>query len=172
MRSHSKTLTILATSLLVAGVLAAGVDVDYDRSADFAKYTDYAWQEGTPAGGLMQKRIVAAIDHELAADGLERAEGEAGLYVVTHASVDSEQRIEVDDFGYMGRRRGWGGMTTVDVQDVAVGTLVVDLIDADSGDLVWRGLASEALSSKAEKNEKKINKAVMKMFKKFPPPAE
>ncbi len=53
--------------------------------------------------------------------------------------------------------------------DVAVGTLIVDLVDSDSGDLVWRGVGSGTLSTKPEKNEKKINKVASKMFKNFPP---
>jgi hypothetical protein len=35
--------------------------------------------------------------------------------------------------------------------------------------LIWRGSSSETLSEKPEKNEKKLEKAVEDMFKKFPP---
>jgi hypothetical protein len=37
--------------------------------------------------------------------------------------------------------------------------------------LVFRGTATDTLSDKAEKNTKKIQKAVEKMFKKYPPKA-
>ena len=43
---------------------------------------------------------------------------------------------------------------------------------AGSKELVWRGIASEMLASNPEKSEKRINKVVRKLFKKFPPSAD
>jgi hypothetical protein len=53
-----------------------------------------------------------------------------------------------------------------------VGTLVVDIFDAKSKSLVFRGTAQDEMSEKADKNEKKLDKATAKMFKDFPPGAE
>ena len=50
-----------------------------------------------------------------------------------------------------------------------MGTLVVDIFDAKSKRLVFRGTAQDELSDKAEKNIKKMNKASDKLFKDFPP---
>jgi Domain of unknown function (DUF4136) len=50
-----------------------------------------------------------------------------------------------------------------------VGTMVIDVFDAKSKKLVFRGKASDDISDKPEKNAKKIDKAVQKMFKNFPP---
>lgn len=41
-----------------------------------------------------------------------------------------------------------------------------------SKELVWRGIASETLVSNPEKSEKRINKVVKKLFKKFPASAD
>ena len=41
-----------------------------------------------------------------------------------------------------------------------------------SKELVWRGIASETLASNPEKSEKRINKVVKKLFKKFPASAD
>jgi hypothetical protein len=46
---------------------------------------------------------------------------------------------------------------------------VVDLFDTRSKQLVWRGVATDTLSEKPDKNVKKLNKAVEKLFKNFPP---
>jgi len=43
------------------------------------------------------------------------------------------------------------------------------LYDAKTKQLLWRGSAEDTLSSKAEKNEKNLEKGVAKMFKSFPP---
>ena len=55
---------------------------------------------------------------------------------------------------------------------IPVGSRVVDLVDAGSKELVWRGMASETLASNPEKSEKRINKVVKKLFKKSPPSAD
>ncbi len=67
--------------------------------------------------------------------------------------------------------RGWGGMATATttVTPEKVGNLTVDVFDGNSKQLVWRGQASEVLSSKADKNDKKLEHSVEEMFHKFPP---
>ena len=47
--------------------------------------------------------------------------------------------------------------------------MVVDLYDAKTKQLIWRGSAQGTLSNKAEKNQKNLDKGVAKMFQKFPP---
>jgi len=46
---------------------------------------------------------------------------------------------------------------------------VVDLFDSHTKQLIWRGVATETLSEKPDKDTKKLNKAVEKLFKDFPP---
>ena len=62
-------------------------------------------------------------------------------------------------------------MATTTVDKIPVGTLVVDLYDTNSAQLVWRGEAQDQLSEKPDKDTRKLNKAVEKMFEKFPPHA-
>jgi hypothetical protein len=62
-------------------------------------------------------------------------------------------------------------MATTTVDDIPVGTVVVDIYDTNSRHLVWRGLAHEELSDKPEKDTQKLQKAVNKLFDKFPPKA-
>ena len=60
-------------------------------------------------------------------------------------------------------------MTTTQVQNYRVGTLIVDLYQASDKQLIWRGSSNDTLSNNTEHNEKDLDKAVDKMFKKFPP---
>ena len=68
---------------------------------------------------------------------------------------------------------GWGYYYggTAYVDKIPAGTLRVEMEDPRTQKLVWRGRGSDYLSEKPEKVEKKINKVVEKMFKKFPPEA-
>ncbi len=76
-----------------------------------------------------------------------------------------------DGMGGGWRWLGFGGFgeSTTTEQDYKEGTLVVDLYDAKTKQLIWRGSAEDTLSSKAEKNEKNLDKGIAKMFKDFPP---
>ena len=51
------------------------------------------------------------------------------------------------------------------------GTLVVDMFDSATKELLWRGSASGTVSSKSDKNIKNLDKGVQKMFKNYPPKA-
>lgn len=77
---------------------------------------------------------------------------------------------------YDGVGGGWGwlgsggtGEATITPQSYKEGTLVIDMYDVKTKQLIWRGSAEGTLSDKAEKNEKKLENAVAKMFKYFPP---
>lgn len=174
-----KWLPFVAMVCLALPAAAASVNVDYDKSADFSKYKTYARKAMTPApSSLVQGRIDDALDRELSARGWRKVESGADVHVITHASVGKKTRITSDQFGgYGGFRggRGWGGgwgSTHVNVNEIEVGTLLVDMVDAKSNQLVWRGIATATVSQKAEKSEKKINKACKKLFKNFPPGQE
>ena len=145
---------------------AQKVNVDYNKEFDFNSLKTYSWQKGTPAANpLMEQRIVKAIEYNLAMKGFQQVESSPDFYVVSHASTKEE--LDITEWGY-GRPR-WGYSSTVDVEKVLVGTLIVDILEAKDKQLVWRGVATDSASDKPEKNEKKINKAAEKMFKKFPP---
>ena len=73
-----------------------------------------------------------------------------------------------------GWRTGWGygggsSISTTTASTIPVGTLVIDLLDPKEKQLVFRGVATDTLSSKPEKNTKKIVKSVNKIFEKYPP---
>jgi hypothetical protein len=87
-------------------------------------------------------------------------------------TAHNEQTLETfyNGFGGGWRWRGFGdGMATTTVENQPVGTLIVDMFDSHSKQLVWRGTATDVLSDKPEKNERKLENAVSDLFKKFPP---
>jgi hypothetical protein len=65
----------------------------------------------------------------------------------------------------------WSGFAdaTTYVENYTVGTLVIDMFDTNTKRLIWRGSASDVLSGKPEKDEKKVDSAVSKLFEHFPP---
>jgi hypothetical protein len=76
-----------------------------------------------------------------------------------------------DGFGGGWRWRGFGGFgeATTTTETYKVGSLVVDIFDAHTKSLLWRGSATDTLSNNSEKNIKEMDKGIEKMFKHFPP---
>ena len=76
-------------------------------------------------------------------------------------------------YGYGGGWGGWGGGPSVTrVEQIPIGTLVVDLYDTHTKRLVFRGVAGTQVSHHADKNTRRLNIAVEKMFKHFPPKSD
>ena len=168
MFSASVCLTLLAT-------VAAAQDVtyDYDHAADFSKYKTYGWTQSTGlANELYHLRVVREVEGQLGTKGLSRVQPDAtpDVLVAYHASF--ERNLEVS-----GSVRGAGAFgvgaqgSAASDYGVLVGTLVVDLVDAKTGVLVWHGLASSDIKSSEgpESREKKIEKATARMFRNYPP---
>jgi hypothetical protein len=170
----SRTLIAAVTAMAILSTSAAAQDVsyDFDKSADFSSLHDYAWVRGTPVNDeLSHKRVVDAIETQLAAKGLHQADGResADVLIAYHA-------VFARDLAIHGMSSGWGGYRlsrtgTARAEQVVVGTLVVELIDAKTGSTIWRGIATRDVDVKAspEKREKNINKAAEKLFKHYPP---
>jgi Domain of unknown function (DUF4136) len=62
-------------------------------------------------------------------------------------------------------------MATATSSTISVGTLVVDMYDRANKQLVWSGRVTKTLDTSAnqEKKQKNLDKAMQKLFKKFPP---
>jgi hypothetical protein len=179
---QKRLVTLAIAGLLAPAILVAQkVSYDFDKTANFPAFKTYGHKEGTPAGqSLIDARIVAAIDAELAAKGLTRVESNPDVFVVYHMAFDKQKDISTYSSGYGGGygAYGWGwgggwagGTTTTQVRDILIGTLVIDLADAKKGQLAWRGVGVKEVDTQAkpDKRDKSINNAVKKIFKNYPP---
>lgn len=147
---------------------AQKVSTDADPSAQFGSYRTYTWAEGTPSPNpLGEERIHDGVMAQLAAKGLVQASGVPDLFVSTHMTAHEEKELVSSGFGY-GPWWGGGGYATTSVNTYVKGTLIVDLYDARTRKLVWRGTAVGTASDKPSKNTEKLNKALNKMFAKYP----
>jgi|SRR5215831_11377897 len=191
MRPLCIVLSFLSALLVCGNAYADKVNVDWDRQANFQQYKTYAWFESPnpPEDQLMAKRIIQAVDSQLSAKGLHRVEpGEHPDLTVAYDS-GVYQKISWVPYPYApawgwyggpgpGYGAYWGGpgwawwdapyASYPLVQDI--GTLAVNITDEHQKQLVWRGVASDALKDNPEKNARKICELIAKMFRKYPPP--
>ena len=159
-------ITALAVAALTAGVVyAQHVNTDSDPAAPFATYKTYAWTPGTASFvSLTEQRIHDGVNAQLQAKGMTQVDSNPNVFVATHVTTHTVPQVIADGFG------PWGfgaGMATV--QTYTEGSLIVDLYDATTRKMVWRGVATAAVSDKPEKNAAKIDKSLMKMFERYPP---
>jgi hypothetical protein len=172
---------VLTGCLLVlpALALAQDVKVDFDKAYNFSPVKTFSIKIGTPWGNdLSQRRVLTEFEQDIAAKGWKKVDdGQADIHVVIHGATQTKHNVNTFYSGGMGgygyRYGGMGGMGTASttVSDYTVGTLVVDMFDPKTKNLVFRGTAEDELSDKAEKNAKKLEKASEKLLKTFPPSA-
>ena len=177
---------LLAALLCVASLsLAHKVRVDFDHSTSFGAYKTYCLKgfanktSPLPAfpNQLIQDRIAGYIEEALAARGLKHASTAEDLRVTYRLDVrEQPQYVTYGDGwgwdGWWGYGYGWGGgpgFTTTTVLMTYEGTLVVDIVDVKRNKLVFEGTSSQSVSSRPEKNSKKLAKAVAEVFAKYPP---
>ena len=161
--------TILGLALLLIATNAFGQKVTTDSmtGTDWSKFHTYSWGEGTPASDpLLAQKIVAAIDAQLAAKGLKKVDSEPDLVVIYHTTTDQQKSLNWTSMGGFGR---FGGMGSAQVDTVVTGQLKVDIADYKGKQFLWRGTATDTVSDNPQKVTKTINKALAKMFQKFPP---
>ena len=113
---------------------------------------------------LIHKRIVNAIDGQLASKGWTKAESAPNAIVVYYAALDEPRQLNA-----WGNGPRWGGSGTVKEETILIGQLVVDIYDASTEQLLWRGDARDTATDNPGKNEKKMNEAVAKLFKEIAP---
>ena len=166
-------LSALAVALLIltAGSTAAQ-DVTHNSmpGTNFSTYHTYKWVDipgGAHPNQIMDAEIKQAIDAQLSQKGLTKTDGEkADLLVGYQVAVDQQKQWNA--YG-MGRGFG-GGMGTATSSNIDIGTLVLDMYDPSTKQLVWTGRATKTLdpSSNQEKNQKNLDKAMAKLLKHYP----
>jgi Domain of unknown function (DUF4136) len=158
-------------SLLFFEVAAhASITTDYDHGADFSHYKTYSWGKIQTANGLWDDRVKDTVASQLAAKGLTEVASGGDVVVAARDAIHNQQQLNTFYDGFGGRRwLGGMGMSTTTVDTYKVGTLLVELFDGHSKNLVWHASASDTLSNNSDKNIKSFDKNVQKMFEHFPP---
>lgn len=173
---------VAALLLLAGGVFAQKVRYNFLPGTDFARYKTYQWVKIEGAqypNELLDEQIMRSIDAQLAQKGLRRVDGGIqDLTVAYQVALNKETQWNAYSTGGSywgwGGWRGWGGMetTTAYSKTITVGTLDLDIYDNLTKKQVWRGEATKSLDPPKDptKLQKKIDKAMAKLLKNYPPP--
>jgi hypothetical protein len=185
------TTRLLLPLLLLAGCASLRVRTEYDPAAapDMASYRTYAWYgasgpaeeeaaqggSGTPGGPLLRGVLRSEVQSQLEQRGFRpAAPGESPDFrVAWHGSISPEVQVVP-----LGSPYPWGpwvdpwyvggmgaGATTTSEQ----GRLVLDVVDARTGKLAWRGTAEGPVDTGSIRFEQKVRQAVGELMERFPP---
>src|ERR1700730_2460763 len=154
----------------ITSAVAVGqqVSVNYNHSQSFSQYHTYAW--GSNNANQIQNSILAQvaqqdIDAAMQAKGLQKVKESEKPDLILTANGGMKQETSYTAWGMRGIGGGMGGISP---QQNVEGTLIVDLYDAKTQSLIWRGIAQDTLSNNGDKNQKLVQNAISKMFKQWP----
>jgi hypothetical protein len=166
---------ILVLSLALNGC-ATRVSTSFDRQADFSRYKTFCWLQGceftfTGPGYMNDSAVVSylknAIIKEMEEKGFSYDAENPDLLLDFHVTVENRQtnvyRFEEDRFLQL---------DPVDQSDVYYfleGTLIMDIADRETGQMIWRSSASRYLELNPEMSEKNLRRGIGIVLKKFPP---
>ena len=165
-----RSLLTLVAVVALAGCSTITTRSHSDPEADLAEYETYRIESKSNLPVHLARRVEQALQEHLAATGLAASE-RADLLVNFYTVVHDELQVTETAPTLVTFRRGYTVWNTyeADVRQVTEGTLLVDIIDADSKQLVWEGSAHGLVSrGNLDRNQKKIEQAVAKMFADFP----
>jgi hypothetical protein len=180
MRPLRRLAMVTVIALSAAACATMNVGSHLDRASDFAQYRTYTWGQPDPlpvgdprldTDPFLIDRLQGAVEKELAAKGFRYVlTGSPDLLVHYHSNVS--RRIDVNRID---RESGFCYDETCDtrVVEYEAGTLILDVMDARTGRLIWRGWAQDGLRSfirNSEVTARKIREAVKRMVAQLPPP--
>jgi len=181
---------VSACAIAASGCASLDVQSDWDPEVDFGRLQTWRWadQSQTPTGnasldtnGLLAKRVMRSVEKVMVQRGYKKTgTSEGDFEVAWFFTVEPKTKVTtINDYHGYGGGRGWygggygGGSSTTMVDSYNQGTLVIDVRDATSGKLIWRGAASARLKEKSDpdKAQERADNAVTQILAKFPPPS-
>jgi phosphoribosyl-AMP cyclohydrolase len=171
---------MLATVLFgvaIAGtpILAQTVTIDYDHSVNFLKFKSYTWDRVHATDPSVEGRITIAVDRDMSGRYMSEAAKNGDVTIAVVEATQDKQEY-ADFYAKLTNptwQRGWGSGgfldTAATLQDVPLDTLIMDIYNTKTHNLIWRGVVTEPMVKSEDKNDQKMDKAVNLLFEKFPP---
>jgi hypothetical protein len=161
---------------LPMAAFAQKVRVGYDKGADFLKFRSYTWAAPTmpTTRPLLYASVIGWVDEQLKAKGLTRTERDGDLILIPAGGMEFglNQAAETpilptyDPTTWIGA----SGPSNLLAPSVPEGTLMLTLVDRVSNKTVWTGTVTEKLDiENKNKSLERVEKAIAKLLKEFPP---
>jgi hypothetical protein len=175
--------TCIVCLITLESCFAQKVQVGYDKTADFSKYKTYTRAAPTmpPTRPVLYQVVIDSIDNEMSSKGFTKIDKDGDLTMITAGGVEYGNNVAAGT-PMIGTYSGpppsmnatmWTGAegpSSLQGPMVPQGTLVLELVDRSTNNVVWTGSVSQKLDiEKKEKSLELVGKAVVKLLKQFPP---
>ncbi len=176
---RNSALTLALAAFAASPAFAANVSTDYDHNANFRAYHTFSFYKVQASDPFWNQRIQDEVTADLGKAGYQRVDQGGDLSITAIGNVHTQQ--EYDTFynglggggygwrGWGGWGGGWGGGTETTVRQVPIGTLMLDMYDSNTHQLVWRGRSTDSINNNSNKETKTLDKDIDKMLNGFPP---
>jgi hypothetical protein len=136
------------------------------RRSGLPSMTNDPMLETSVSGRELRNQLATAFN----ARGYAMDEGNPDFTIAYYASRRGKLDVTAWDYGYPGRWGGWrrGGGPMVDVNQYVEGTVIVDVVDPKTHELVWRGRGVSNISDDAETYGQNLERTVKAIVAKFP----
>jgi hypothetical protein len=156
---------VIAIAVACSSVSSA---VDYDHTINWSQFHSFQLMDGTKSPDTFtQKRIDDGITSALTSKGWTAVTSNPDVQVFPHVVLSQEKQWNAERMGGFGYRMG-GGMAQATQTNIPIGTLIVDMVNPKTKEMIWRGTAQDQVSGNGSDNGK-IQQAIQDLFKNFPP---
>ena len=167
-------LRTVALGIVATGAALAAVKTDFDPTAHFEKYQTFAWRSPKNTNTIVQnslldQRLRNNVTKQMMDRGMREDPRKPDVYLVYHANAQPRREVSYygGGWGWGWHRPYWGGPATV--YTYVAGSVVLDMVDAHTNQLVWRAYMTNTGSHLADvQSDKHIHKMVSDAFKKYP----
>ena len=185
---RSANATLLSLFALSIGLACSNLEIssDWDTEVDYSKIESYAWigqgsgVEGVDGtGSLLDGRIRRAVQETLSSKGFsEVGRQQADVLVSYHIGIETKLDVQTVHRGYgygygrYGRYHGYGGgYAETRVTQYDEGTFLLDLVEPQKMELIWRGSAQSRISTQTspDEREQRVREVVEKVLAQYPP---
>ena len=175
-------LTAVTIALLVSvGCASYRLTSDYDRDVNFNEYKTYDWlpistredsSEGVVKNTMVDKRFKSSISDVLKEKGYRISPQDPDFFIAYHAAIKDKTDASSSYSGYFHHghfgHHGYSYDRSGFYSNYDEATLIIDIIDADSLELLWRGWDRTRVSGPSIP-EDKISNGTEKILRNFPP---
>jgi hypothetical protein len=172
-----RSIVIALAALLLLGLIGCSgikVSTDHNQEFDFSGFRTYGWMAGKPDilrdplidTALLDRRVKRAVESELSVRGYTKTEADPDFFVSYHFGTESQVDVSSCGYHYPASPRCWG--QEVEAYTYTRGTLILDIVESDDLELVWRGYATGAIHD-VDQMDETIGEAVAKVLAGFPP---
>ena len=177
---------IAILTLALSGLACSSTQVQrvHDPEFDFSGGKTFRWGEqelergGDVSWEMIDRAVKSIVQATMQLRGLTQADADAAYELYYFIGADEVNQISSNygahyygmSFGYWGSARGPGAYAQ-DARIYDQGSFTLDVVDAESGSLVWRGTSQGTIKPNTlpKERRKNIERAINELLATFPP---